>query len=103
MVAATRILHIAAESGAIDVPVIVTVPVEESDAVWRCDFEIGWPGNPAKHHGMGVDSVQALESALKMIAIHLYASPTTTPAPSISTNPAAAMAFLCRRAAVIWP
>ena len=44
-------------------------------SAWTCKFSIGWPEGSLRHQGMGSDSVQALHSALRMIAIDLYASP----------------------------
>jgi hypothetical protein len=74
VIAATRVLRIATDGEHVEVPVSIHVPFDD-DGAWRCDFEIGWPETPTKFRGMGLDSVQALESARKMIAVHLYASP----------------------------
>lgn len=76
MIAAQRTLLITAEDDGKAIPVQVTVDVPTFDRnAWICGFQIGWPNGTVANRGMGIDSVQALESALRMIAIHLYASP----------------------------
>lgn len=76
MIAAQRTLFIAPDKGGavVAVPVTIDVPVLDRDA-WVCTFRIGWPDGEAVNKGMGFDGMQALESALRTIAIHLYASP----------------------------
>ena len=74
MIAAERILFIKTAGEPIPVPIRIDVPFYERNA-WTCDFSIGWPEGVFRHHGMGLDSVQAIRLALQMIAIHVYASP----------------------------
>lgn len=70
---ATRILELKAPEGTIDLPIHIHVP-EEKDGSWRCDYEIGWPGDPKTRTAWGVDSVQAIILALQMIGADLYTS-----------------------------
>ena len=74
MIAAERTLFIRTGRTTVKVPVIIEVPFFDRNA-WICKFSIGWPEGTAYHHGMGFDAVQAMQGALKTIAIHLYASP----------------------------
>jgi hypothetical protein len=74
MIAAERTLYIQTKGAKVAVPISIEVPFYERDA-WTCNFSIGWPEGVARHHGMGLDGVQALKHALTSIAIHLYASP----------------------------
>ena len=39
-----------------------------------CEYEIDWPEGTRKFAAHGVDSVQAIELALKMIGAEIYAS-----------------------------
>lgn len=53
-------------------PVQLQVPV---GTAWSCRYEIDWPDGPVKREGAGVDALQALMSALQIIAAQIY---TTT-------------------------
>ena len=48
------------------IPVSIHAP-EKSTIDWICRFEIGWPNGKVERWGAGVDSVQAMLSALQMI------------------------------------
>ena len=41
---------------------------------WACRFEIDWPDETVELDAMGVDAVQALELALRMIGAFIYSS-----------------------------
>ena len=56
------------------VSIRINAPRFDADA-WIVDYSIAWPEGIFEHRAMGVDSVQALFSALRYIAIHVYASP----------------------------
>ena len=73
MICATRTLTLATDGGEVAVVVRVDAPYLERDA-WACEFEIGWPDAPVRQAARGFDSIQALNSALQMIAVYLYAS-----------------------------
>lgn len=74
MIVAERMLYIETKAARVPVAVRIELPSYEREA-WTCNFSIGWPEGTAHHYGMGADGVQALHSALRIIAIHLYASP----------------------------
>jgi hypothetical protein len=58
-----------------DVDVGVRVSAPQSDqGVWSCAYEIDWPEATRKGTAVGVDSVQALLFALKMIGAEIYTS-----------------------------
>ena len=41
---------------------------------WSCAYEIGWPGEPRRGFGYGVDATQAVLLALHSIGADLYTS-----------------------------
>jgi hypothetical protein len=59
------------------VEVVIFSPVPSGDD-FECCFEIRWPENVQKGHSFGVDSLQALENALKKIGIDLNSSEAAT-------------------------
>jgi hypothetical protein len=61
------------DGGELAVPVTIYAPADQTDH-WCCEFEIGWPGQPKRSKGNGIDAVQALLIALQMIGINLYSS-----------------------------
>ncbi len=73
MVIATRVLKLRRIAGDIEIPIRIFAPREE-DASWKCDFEVGWPDGALTMAAGGVDAVQALDLALKMIGALIYAS-----------------------------
>lgn len=73
MLIATRVLKLRRASGDIDIPVRIFAPVAEA-ASWSCKVEIDWPDGTWAGSVGGVDAVQALELALKMIGVQVYAS-----------------------------
>jgi hypothetical protein len=73
MVIATRLLKLRRAGKDIDIPIRIFAPTREA-ADWACQFEIGWPDQTLTMAAMGVDAVQALELALKMIGAQIYAS-----------------------------
>ena len=73
MVIATRVLKLRQGPGEIPVPIRIFAP-EQRDIDWACRFEIAWPDDATTMEAMGVDAVQALELALKMIGAFIYAS-----------------------------
>jgi len=74
MIVAKRDLFVLNEGSKVTVQVSIDAPRFDVSA-WIADYSIAWPEGTFKHHGMGMDSVQALFSALRYIAIHVYASP----------------------------
>lgn len=68
-----RTLTYAADSGDVEVPVSVGAPCR-GERDWSCAYEIGWPGEPRRGFGHGVDATQATLLALKVIGTDLYTS-----------------------------
>lgn len=58
----------------VPIPIRFFKPLLEPNGSWRCQYEIGWPHGVRSHHASGVDSVQALFLAMKMLAAELYTS-----------------------------
>lgn len=56
------------------VPVIIDQPIEK-DRHWECHFTIDWPEAPYSKYAGGVDALQALCSALRLVTTMLYVSP----------------------------
>ena len=73
MIIATRDLVLRDESGDVEIPIRIHAP-EKAEVDWICRFEIGWPEGEGKRWAGGVDAVQALELALKMIGAEVYTS-----------------------------
>ena len=73
MLIATRVLKLRQTAGVVDLPIRIFTPRREG-ASWFCKFEVGWPDGTLTMDAGGVDAVQALELALKMIGAQLYAS-----------------------------
>ena len=73
MVIATRVLKLRQRTGEIPVPIRVFAP-EQREIEWACRFEIEWPSEIIGLDAMGVDAVQALELALRMIGAFIYSS-----------------------------
>ncbi|MFT6668961.1 MAG: hypothetical protein ACJAVZ_000409 [Afipia broomeae] len=68
----TRTLRLSDEA-ATAITVRVFMPVQE-DGDWSCAFSIGWPEQTLKRKIFGIDAIQSLELALRMIGTELYAS-----------------------------
>lgn len=74
MIIATRNLRLRSDSGEVDVPVRIFAPENDPTRGWGCRFEIEWPMGVDALTAHGLDSVQALEIAMKLIGSHLYTS-----------------------------
>jgi hypothetical protein len=74
MVIATRILAFHNGNENRNVSVRIFAPKQEEPRVWLCAYEIDWPEGTRKFAAHGVDSIQAVEMALKMIGAELYTS-----------------------------
>ena len=70
---ATRVLKLRQATGEIEIPIRIFAPEQEA-ASWSCKFEVDWPDGTLTLAVGGVDAVQALELALKMIGAQIYAS-----------------------------
>lgn len=73
MLVAERTLKIVGSSGHVDVPIAIFLPREVGET-WVCKFTIGWPDGEMAMDAEGVDGVQALLLAFKMIGAIVYAS-----------------------------
>ena len=73
MVIATRVLKLRRPTGQIDIPIRIFAPQRRGDN-WMCHFEIDWPDEIVALDAGGVDSVQAMELALRMIGAFIYGS-----------------------------
>ncbi|MCJ2011165.1 DUF6968 family protein [Methylobacterium sp. J-076] len=73
MLIADRILTAQLRNSAKQVPISIYAP-RFADGMNICEYVIGWPEGERRSFGAGVDSVQALHSALLSIGIELYAS-----------------------------
>jgi len=73
MLIATRVLKLRLETGDIEIPIRIFAP-EHDPPSWSCKFEIDWPDGTLAMAAGGVDAVQALDLALRMIGASIYAS-----------------------------
>ena len=73
MIVAERILRLRGAAGEVAVPVRIFAP-ERDGTAFRCRYEIGWPEGAAARTAAGVDAVQALVIALKLVGTELYTS-----------------------------
>src|SRR5258708_7097823 len=73
MIIATRVLKLRHPAGDIEIPIRIFAP-ERQAVDWACGFEVDWPDGRLAMAAVGIDAVQALELALKMIGAQIYAS-----------------------------
>jgi uncharacterized protein DUF6968 len=73
MVIGTRVLRLEKSGGEVAIAIRIFAP-ERKDRAWSCRYEIDWPEGTQKMAAGGVDSMQALVIALKMISADLYSS-----------------------------
>ncbi len=73
MIILTRVLKLRQTTGNVEIPIRIFA-LEPQEVDWSCRFEIGWPDGTLAMEAMGVDAVQALELAMKMIGVTIYAS-----------------------------
>lgn len=71
---AERILKIRNADGESEIPVSIFIPEQDSDGAWFCAYEIGWPDGTRHFRAGGIDSAQALISAVQMISAQIYTS-----------------------------
>jgi hypothetical protein len=74
MLVATRTLKVRNTEGETNVPIRIYAPEGLAERSWACRYEIDWPDRRKTMTVYGVDSVQALELALRMIGAELYSS-----------------------------
>jgi hypothetical protein len=72
MLLATRILRLQRRPN-VEIPIRVFAP-QQNGADWSCRFEIGWPEGVVEREVIGIDAIQALELALRMIGTIVYSS-----------------------------
>jgi hypothetical protein len=73
MLIATRVLKLRSASGEIEIPIRLFAP-EPAAVDWLCRFEIDWPDEKLSRFAVGIDAAQALQLALTMIGVQIYAS-----------------------------
>jgi hypothetical protein len=74
MLVAHRTLHWESSAAQqLDIAVRIFLPVE-TDGAWMCRYEIDWPDKMRSKSAGGIDSVQTLLLALKMIGSDIVAS-----------------------------
>jgi hypothetical protein len=70
---ATRTITLSTATGRLNVVITINTPYQERGA-WACEFEVGWPSGPFRQVARGIDGVQAVLNALKLIGAYLYGS-----------------------------
>ncbi|EKS35156.1 hypothetical protein HMPREF9696_02428 [Afipia clevelandensis ATCC 49720] len=68
----TRLLQLT-DTPAVSIEVRVFAPVQE-DIDWSCTVAIDWPNGTWERKVFGIDAIQSIELALRMIGTELYAS-----------------------------
>jgi len=74
VIVATRTLTLRGADTNSEIAIRIFVPEEQEPGVWSCRYEIDWPEGTRKFAAHGIDSVQAIELALKMIGSEIYTS-----------------------------
>src|SRR5262245_8236322 len=73
MLIATRVLKLRRMAGDIEIPVRIFAP-EQGATSWSCKLEIKWPDGVWAMSAGGVDAVQALDLALRLVGAQIYTS-----------------------------
>src|SRR5262245_61090285 len=73
MIIATRVLKLKDPRGDIEIPVRVFAP-EKQEIDWACRVDIDWPDEKLTRIAVGVDGIQALDLALKLVGAQIYTS-----------------------------
>ena len=73
MIIATRTLTLRDAKGSTEIPVRVFAP-EPQEVDWSCRIEIDWPEGKLTRAAVGVDAVQAIDLAFRMIGAQIYTS-----------------------------
>lgn len=73
MIIATRILTLRNDNKNIEIPIRVFAP-EQQKIDWACRVELDWPDGKLIRIAVGVDGIQALELALKLVGAQIYSS-----------------------------
>jgi hypothetical protein len=60
-------------AGEVPIPISIDAPTGDKQ-VWSCSYEIGWPAGGRRGRAHGVDALQALYQALKLVGRELYTS-----------------------------
>lgn len=74
MLILTHTLYLRALEGPVPIPIRLYQPAIGEMGCWECAFEIDWPHGQRRMSGAGVDALQALTIALKLIGTHIYVS-----------------------------
>jgi hypothetical protein len=73
MIVATRLLTLRRAQGDVEIPIRIFAP-EPQEIDWSCRIEIDWPDEKLARAAVGVDAIQAIELALRMVGAQIYAS-----------------------------
>ena len=74
MLIASRVLTLVEGEGNIKIQIRIFSPEKSPNGSWFCRYEVDWPGEQHKMEMGGVDSAQALVSALYAIGAEIYSS-----------------------------
>lgn len=56
------------------IPIRLFLPVRLGSGTWTCRYEVGWPERPSVNEGSGVDAIQAITVALRIVGAEIYTS-----------------------------
>jgi hypothetical protein len=73
MIIATRVLKLKGPREDIEILIRIFAP-EKLEIDWGCRFDIDWPDEKLTRIAVGIDAIQALELAMKLIGAQIYTS-----------------------------
>jgi hypothetical protein len=74
MVIASRELTLRDGDKLIKISIRIFTPEFEKQGVWKCQYEVDWPGENHSVDAYGFDGIQALFIALQMVGAEIYTS-----------------------------
>jgi hypothetical protein len=74
MMIAARTLMLRTKNKDMTIPIQIFSPERETEGVWFCRYEIGWPDKKSEMSVGGFDSAQCLTLALQMIGAEIHSS-----------------------------
>lgn len=73
MIIATRVLKLRRAEGDIDIPIRIFAP-QPAEIDWSCTVEIDWPDEKTSMAIKGLDGIDAMMLALRIVGTEIYAS-----------------------------